>query len=403
MAYIFFASYSSLDNQPVTNAPEGLLWNVVKELRERVRAKRGDPDAEAIGFFAQSSIQTSSEWQKVLGTTLCSARVIVCLCSPSFFRSEWCAREFDVFRQRLAAGGPALDAARIVIPVVWEPMRGANKTPAALDRFQFKDNRFPADYAKAGLYNLSRLPSKFEDYFTTVDALADTIVDAIAAAPPLPTLATLPALDAIARSFHNPGTAPDAYGVVVSFLHDDGPNWKPAGGDLTAAQIVDDVCAALRVNWRELPAPVDLKGDLEKQSRDRQAVVLLTDSDAATKPRWKVLVDQADDLPADRAAVLVGCPVPTHATAPAVTPEATLAALLPKRATSASFDRAFALSTADVLKTEFEKAVVGMRLKLIADDPPKQKVENAELEQGAKDRGYSVATPPPVDGPGGAR
>src|SRR5580765_2774492 len=147
MAHVFFASYARLDND------RKRLQNVVLDLRERVRSVVGAADASKVGFFdTYDGISTGQDWEKTLGEAARHARVLVCFCSNTYFNSEYCANEFEVFRRRLDALGPAGDALRVVIPVVWN----VSAMPKAVSRYQTVDQNagFPDDYRLQGLLAL---------------------------------------------------------------------------------------------------------------------------------------------------------------------------------------------------------------------------------------------------------
>jgi TIR domain len=113
--FVFFTSYARPDNNKVSK-----LSKVVEELLERVRGKLGLPvKPEEVGFFDRTNIQTAKQWEEVLGSTL-RTRVIVCLCSPTYFNSAFCAKEFEIFRQRVEKGGDKLKDVPVIVPVIWE-------------------------------------------------------------------------------------------------------------------------------------------------------------------------------------------------------------------------------------------------------------------------------------------
>src|SRR5882757_6904657 len=98
MTHTFFASYATLDNK------SKWLQKVVLDLRDRVRERLGALDAAQVGFFAVfDGIPAAADWERALGDGAREARVIVCFCSNTYFNSEYCAAEFEIFRRRLKA------------------------------------------------------------------------------------------------------------------------------------------------------------------------------------------------------------------------------------------------------------------------------------------------------------
>src|SRR5690349_13388755 len=115
MAHVFFASYAGLDND------KDQLRNVIVELRKSVRSKLGATDVDEVGFIYQAgSIKTGQDWQNELGEAIRHANVLVCFCSNTYFNSEYCANEFEVFRKRLNAFGAAGAELLAIIPVIWD-------------------------------------------------------------------------------------------------------------------------------------------------------------------------------------------------------------------------------------------------------------------------------------------
>jgi len=94
MAFLFFTSYARLDNR------EGRLTTAVNRLRDRLIAKTGE-NVEI--FFDTQELKNGVEWQERLGAALKDTRVIVCLCSPAYLKSAFCAKEFEIFRLRVEA------------------------------------------------------------------------------------------------------------------------------------------------------------------------------------------------------------------------------------------------------------------------------------------------------------
>src|SRR5262245_2894430 len=115
MTHVFFTSYARLDSNKFSK-----LDRVVEELRERVRSKLGAKAAQDVGFFDTQDIQTGADWERVLGTALRHARILVCMCSPTYFNSEFCAKEFEVFRRRLQDAADAFKDVRVILPVLWD-------------------------------------------------------------------------------------------------------------------------------------------------------------------------------------------------------------------------------------------------------------------------------------------
>src|SRR5687768_10063047 len=108
--HIFFTSYARLDNR------DGKLAKAIDAIKDRVIAKTGEA---ATVFFDTTDLKNGIEWEQALGDALKEIRVVVCLCSPSYLKSAFCAKEFEIFRRRVDADAKNTVA---IIPVVWEPV-----------------------------------------------------------------------------------------------------------------------------------------------------------------------------------------------------------------------------------------------------------------------------------------
>src|SRR5262249_31949181 len=130
MTPLFFFSYARAD-----------LKNHLKiydDLIEQVRSQRGGKTTDGIGFLDQEDIGVGAEWPEDLKNALRTCRVFVYLHSPTYYQSEWCGKEWHVFRQRVESylRSQPRETARpsLMLPVLWVP---SCKAPAHLGDFQF--------------------------------------------------------------------------------------------------------------------------------------------------------------------------------------------------------------------------------------------------------------------------
>ena len=94
--YPFFLSYASNDLYP-GNVRDEHLDQYQTYLNSRVRHLSGLPSD---GFMAPFSIQSGNEWKEDLIDALQASAALVCLYSPSYFGSEYCGKEMQVFLER---------------------------------------------------------------------------------------------------------------------------------------------------------------------------------------------------------------------------------------------------------------------------------------------------------------
>lgn len=166
----FFLSYASADD-------DGYLTGFYRDLREAVRSRTG-LRADEIGFRDQANLPVGVTWTSELSTALATARVFVAMCSPSYFASEICGREWQMFtelaRQRhAAAGGGAGATPANLLPIIWIP--SANM-PDIARRVQHAHEGLGKLYAREGLQFLARLRRYRDEYQLFVTRLAERIV-----------------------------------------------------------------------------------------------------------------------------------------------------------------------------------------------------------------------------------
>ncbi|MBN8685328.1 MAG: toll/interleukin-1 receptor domain-containing protein [Chitinophagales bacterium] len=98
MAYQYdvFISYRSVTKKWVT---ETFLPLFHTHLREAIGGR--EPDI----FIDTKRIENGDAWEQRLKNALAHSKTVVAVLTPSYFHSEWCAREFSVMRQRAQAHG----------------------------------------------------------------------------------------------------------------------------------------------------------------------------------------------------------------------------------------------------------------------------------------------------------
>src|SRR5262249_38891533 len=139
MSFWFFTSYARADRDLYVD-------RFFEELREEVRRKGGLTGD--VGFFDTKSIETGDEWDQALGDALRTSRILICLCSPYYFKSSYCGKEYQVFCERREAWLRELsqtnERARVIFPVLWE--RPDSSIPEIVSQFQYSDDDFPEVY-----------------------------------------------------------------------------------------------------------------------------------------------------------------------------------------------------------------------------------------------------------------
>lgn len=200
----FFLSYARADSR---DGP--FLEKFARDLGAEVRRRVGHPDPDTVGFFDRSSIQQGDAWSARLVAALCHCRTFVAMCSPSFFVSENCGREWGLFQTRLRSAA-VLDQTcpSALLPVIWVPLR---RVPKPLAQLQYDHDKLGKVYAESGLLQLMRLKRNHDEYQEFLLALAARIVQ-LAEDSPLVSQSETVAFNQVPNAFSmlvGPAPAPD--------------------------------------------------------------------------------------------------------------------------------------------------------------------------------------------------
>src|SRR5690348_6348724 len=191
MAYWFFVSYARADSQS-----DSKLNQFYKDLIDEILVLQHFPEGE-VGFFDVDEIDLGSPWKDELSRALRTSRVMLALCSPSYFNSEYCGKEFQVFYERqrdYVRANNLQQPPNIILPILWGPPNKGN--PELIQELQYTDAEFPAIYAKQGLKYMMNLSIHSDDYKAFKRRLATILVNE-GNAHPMPELAALRPLDQI--------------------------------------------------------------------------------------------------------------------------------------------------------------------------------------------------------------
>jgi FxsC-like protein len=203
--YYFFLSYARGDD-------DQFIQQFFRDLSGEVRSHAGLRADEEVGFVDAHSIELGAVWSTRLMTALSRCRSFIAMCSPRYFLSEACGKEWTVFAERLREyerdNGVRLAA---LLPLMWLPQRHTPKVAADL---QYTSGDLPEAYGRNGLRQLMRLQRHRDSYLEFVSELARQIVD-MAEAHPLPPLRAAPDFAAVRNAFRgapaqSAGEAPEA-------------------------------------------------------------------------------------------------------------------------------------------------------------------------------------------------
>ena len=282
-----------------------------------MRTLRGLPAGAEVGFFDQRDLELGEDWDAALVDALQSAKVMVAIASPGYWKSEYCGKEWALFRARLTqAAGAGGKPAPLLKPVVWVPFK-IDELPPAVTGGQLTFGDPHALHNERGLrYLLKQIQEQRSAYNDLVEALAREIVDA-ADQHPLAPLATVPKLGQVASAFVDKGAAtggapgaagapaatgsaapggpkhvafiyvaahPQAFGAARKaepYVDVGGPDWKPFYPVNTTRvhRFVQSVVAGddLDFTSETMPFGANLIARIDEAWRQRQIVVLVVD------------------------------------------------------------------------------------------------------------------------------
>lgn len=110
--------------------------------------------------FMDVTMKGGERWTAEVITAAGTCQVFIALLSGKYFRSEWCAMEWDVFSRRKVIqrdGGPQ-DNDTCILPVYWAPIVGPIPPVVdAVNRFTpagLPDDSFGAQYREHGIFGL---------------------------------------------------------------------------------------------------------------------------------------------------------------------------------------------------------------------------------------------------------
>jgi FxsC-like protein len=159
---VFFLSYARPNRANAPAAPTEANRYVLKlftELNAHLYQLVDHPPGREPGFMDRS-VKGGHFWEEELVAAAGSCQVLVCLLSPRYLKSEWCATEWDIFSRRRilrrADGETAHETP--IVPVLWVPV--LEKLPPEIDRVtrfsprNLPDPRFGPMYEAEGLYGV---------------------------------------------------------------------------------------------------------------------------------------------------------------------------------------------------------------------------------------------------------
>jgi hypothetical protein len=217
----FYLSYAQADDE------DRYVATFFADLSEQVRSRVGASSPDEVGFRTEHDSLSSSAHAVA---ELSDCRTFVALCSPRYFNSAACGREWAFFSQRIAEheAGTGQVASRLLLPVLWAP----TQLPPVVAAIQSAGSLLGRGFVPPDdVLNLVRIAANRREYLGFLTGLAGLIVDG-AERVELPAYTWSGALDDVRPAF------PDPVEPVTSPLRSKGADDVP---DLDALLATPDV------------------------------------------------------------------------------------------------------------------------------------------------------------------
>lgn len=317
MAYEFFLSYTRANN-------DVFLKKFFDELSQAIRDLRGLPATADVGFFDQNNIELGEDWDATIVEALQTSSVFLAVASPGYFKSEYCGKEWELFRHRIDPGAGA-KAPPLLKPIVWIRPK-IDELPSSVTRGQLTFGDPQAIHNEKGFKHLLKNLQEHQVAFNNlIEMLAQEIVDA-ADKHPMQRLQAVPQLRYVPSSFVSaarPGQPvpvpvsptgpkhvrfvyvaanPQDIGqarAVEAYVDAGGADWKPFyPDDLTRIHRLTQNFVSgddLDFTSEEMAFGTDLLQNIDDAWRKRQIVVLVVDGwSVQWSARYRQLLSQLD-------------------------------------------------------------------------------------------------------------
>jgi len=198
----FFLSYARADGDYLTK----FFTDVAHQVRSKEESLSVFEPSD-IGFMDRVSTEPGDDWNPALLGALQRAQILVCVLSRGYLASEYCGKELEIFRGRVAAYTAQLPEGkrpRLIMPVFWHPRARLGKLPDVLARIQYDHTDYGERYLEKGLFALANQSRHRDDYHQFLDAFTWKLVDAVREHP-LPPVTGGPSLSETVNAFRTPG------------------------------------------------------------------------------------------------------------------------------------------------------------------------------------------------------
>src|SRR5436305_1127967 len=176
MPYIFFSYPRQLWDDTYMG---GFLKDLAENLFPRVDPPL--PNVEDVYYRDTVTTRVGDRWTETLPEALMSCKAFVYIYSPHYFNSDYCGKEYAVFRQRLGDhaskhGSKGLEN-RLLLPVLWVPPTVVRKPPPVVTEYQYLNDRLGTVYKEKGLLSVIKQKGTYQsEYNKFVDEFSNALI-----------------------------------------------------------------------------------------------------------------------------------------------------------------------------------------------------------------------------------
>ncbi len=149
---------------------EQFYGDLVEEIASLMPVSR-----KSAGFRDEAAVEPGENWPTAMANALGECQTFVYIHSPRYFASDYCGKEWAVFRGRVrhyveVNNLPKTDP-RLMLPVLWLRPGDVAMLPKAVEEVQYTHKDFGQVYSQEGLQHLIKHLSKYEaEYHDFVEA-----------------------------------------------------------------------------------------------------------------------------------------------------------------------------------------------------------------------------------------
>jgi FxsC-like protein len=405
-----FISFDSADRDPY-------LSRFLDDIRSSLRSL---PDAEV---FVDPEITPGAEWTPYSLEAARTSQAMLSVCSPRYFNSSRCGREFAIFQRRIQASSHGAASVAAIFPMIWEPVRGG--MPDAISRIQYSSANFPKEYLAEGLRYLAKLRTYRPAYQQTVQEIGRWIEKALHDSLLVPEEESSPEhlMNAFETSTDNAFAAPsedDGRAALFSFAvgarqdlqqvreslgaYGQKPSeWQPYTSPV--GSIAQVIAAQANLRFREIPlwgsTPTDFLERLESANANLSPVIILADPWSMGLEPFRTALQRYDSLNLPTCAAIVPIQQDDETLRHRSALDSILRETLRYRMASGDSVALRSVTSEAELRNALMETITQLRLRRIEQSVAVKSIVDADLVREAETRGVTIGHLPVIRGPGG--